>query len=106
MNDWREHLREVQMYQELTDKVNALYEGVSPMEIRTCVIHMCETQFLDLSMREVMDRDLSKELVRIWNTDDEKLYADDIRWDHEHPKVKENAPSVDSDRVVSDTGKE
>ena len=102
MNDWK--VLEQERLVDLTNRVNALYEGFSPMEIRTCVIHMCETQFLDLSMREVMEnRDV---IVNIWNTDDEKLYADDIRWDHEHPEVKENAPSVDSYRVVSDTGKE
>ena len=68
-------------FEELTDRVNALYEGLSPMEIRRCVINMSETQFLDLSMREVMEnRDV---IVNIWDTDDEKLYADDIRWDHE-----------------------
>ena len=42
-------------FEELTDRVNALYEGLSPMEIRRCVINMSETQFLDLSMREVME---------------------------------------------------
>tara|TARA_B100000749_G_C18437690_1_gene470781 strand:+ start:1036 stop:1425 length:390 start_codon:yes stop_codon:yes gene_type:complete len=89
-------------FEELTDRVNALYEGLSPMEIRRCVINMSETQFLDLSMREVMEnRDV---IVNIWNTDDEKLYADDIRWDHEHPEVKENAPAVEDYKVVSDTG--
>lgn len=99
MNDW-----DKDKVQEFTDRVNTLYEGFSPMEIRQCVINMCETQFLDMNMRNVFEMRSDGLLLNVSTLDDEKLYADDIRWDHEHPGGMENAPNVKDYRVVSDTG--
>ena len=104
MKSWE--VLEQERYQELTDRVNALYEGFSPMEIRRCVINMCVSQFLDMRLSDIFDESHDGPLLTVESTEREAMDVSDIRWDHEHPGVKENAPSVDSYRVVSDTGKE
>ena len=104
MNDWE--VLEQERLVDLTNRVNALYEGFSPMEIRRCVINMCVSQFLDMRLSDIFDESHDGPLLTVESTEREAMDVSDIRWDHEHPGVKENAPSVDSYRVVSDTGKE
>ena len=96
--------QEKQRYQELTDRVNALYEGFSPMEIRRCVINMCVSQFLDMRLSDIFDESHDGPLLTIESTEREAMDVSDIRWDHEHPGGMENAPNVKDYRVASDTG--
>ena len=95
---------EEQREQEFTNRVNALYEGFTPMEIRKCVINMCVSQFLDMKMSDILDESHDGPLLNVWSTEREAMDVSDIRWDHDNPGVRENAPAVEDYVVASDTG--
>ncbi len=106
MTDWKQvPLSEEERIECLTAEVNKLYEGFTPMQIRRCVITMCESQFLDLTMKEVMDRYSSQEIVRVWSTEREAMDVRDVRWDNEHPEVVAfNSSSRDEEPVPEEYG--
>ncbi len=102
MTDWK--TREKEQYQDLTDRVNLLYEGFTPMQVRRCVISGMESQMLDLSMRDLMSVN-DGILLNIWKLEDEGLYAADVRWDNEHPEVVAfNSSSRDEEPVPEEYG--
>ena len=104
-----EHQREV-------DRIDELYQGLSPYNIRQCVIWACEAFVSNLNMSDILrmgeesnyGRQFHIDLMdhKVLDSGYESQIVEDLRWDRENPGVIENAPNVKDYRVVSDTGKE
>ena len=53
--------------EDLRRKVDELYEGLSPYEIRECVIQACQAFVIDLSIADIVDM---KDIFEIGGLDD------------------------------------
>lgn len=77
-------MEDIETYEDFTNRVNRLYKGFSPMEIRRCVFLGIESQILDLKVRDILEMRRDSSLLDIRKLDDETIYALDISWDKQH----------------------